>query len=77
MLLGRMTREKGSVKVVVSATKVDGVVLHFAPNGHSLNYRSCVIHGDATPVSPPKKNAMQCTSSPTIWFGGGGPQPTQ
>jgi hypothetical protein len=23
------------------------VVLHFAPNGHSLNYRSCVIHGDA------------------------------
>lgn len=27
--------------------KVDGVILHFAPNGHSLNYRSCVIHGNA------------------------------
>jgi uncharacterized protein len=23
------------------------VVLHFAPNGHSLNYRSCVKHEDA------------------------------
>ena len=55
LLLGKMTREKGSVKVVVSATKVDGVVLHFAPNGHSLNYRSCVIHGDATPVSSPEE----------------------
>jgi uncharacterized protein len=32
---------------------VDGVVLHFAPNGHSLNYRSCVIHGDATHVTDP------------------------
>lgn len=26
------------------------MVLHFAPNGHSLNYRSCVIHGDAVSV---------------------------
>lgn len=26
-------------------------MLHFAPNGHSLNYRSCVIHGDAEPVT--------------------------
>lgn len=26
------------------------MVLHFAPNGHSLNYRSCVVHGDAVPV---------------------------
>lgn len=36
------------------------MVLHFAPNGHSLNYRSCVIHGDAYPVISPeeKKYAM-------------------
>lgn len=26
---------------------VDGVVLNFTPNGHSLNYRSAVIHGTA------------------------------
>jgi hypothetical protein len=26
---------------------VDGVVLWFTPNGHSLNYRSSIIHGDA------------------------------
>lgn len=32
-------------------TIVDGVILHFAPNGHSLNYRSCIIHGDAEPVT--------------------------
>jgi hypothetical protein len=67
MMLSRMTKSKGSTKVVISSTKglgsyqfdaafmmltrtVDGVVLHFAPNGHSLNYRSCVIHGDAEPV---------------------------
>ncbi|PQE29256.1 flavin-nucleotide-binding protein [Rutstroemia sp. NJR-2017a BBW] len=50
MMLSRMTKSKGSMKVVLSSTKVDGVVLHFAPNGHSLNYRSCVIHGDAEPV---------------------------
>lgn len=65
MLLRKMAKSNGSVKVVVSSTKgkmpgivsvekehklmtvVDGVILHFAPNGHSLNYRSCVIHGDA------------------------------
>ena len=34
--------------------------MHFAPNGHSLNYRSCVIHGDATKVTDPdeKYHAM-------------------
>ena len=39
---------------------MNGVILHFAPNGHSLNYRSCVIHGDAYLVSSPeeKKYAM-------------------
>lgn len=39
---------------------VDGVVLHFAPNGHSLNYRSCVIHGDTDIVTCPneKRYAM-------------------
>ncbi|GAD92872.1 hypothetical protein BC1G_06677 [Paecilomyces variotii No. 5] len=29
----------------------DGVVMFFTPNGHSLNYRSVVIHGDAELVS--------------------------
>jgi len=32
---------------------VDGVVLNFTPNGHSLNYRSAVIHGDAELVESP------------------------
>lgn len=68
MLLSKITKSNPSVKVVVSSTKgmptstvqraqliivVDGVVLHFAPNGHSLNYRSCVIHGVAEAVMSP------------------------
>ncbi|TGO89932.1 hypothetical protein BPOR_0086g00020 [Botrytis porri] len=51
MMLNRMTIEGGNVKVVISSTKVDGLVLHFTPNGHSLNYRSCIIHGTAEPVT--------------------------
>jgi len=34
---------------------VDGVVLNFTPNGHSLNYRSAVIHGDAELVESPNE----------------------
>jgi len=39
---------------------VDGVVLFFTPNGHSLNYRSAILHGDASLVSDPaeKRYAM-------------------
>ncbi|KAF7909186.1 uncharacterized protein EAE98_012265 [Botrytis deweyae] len=51
MMLNRMTKQGGNMKVVISSTKVDGLILHFTPNGHSLNYRSCIIHGTAEPVT--------------------------
>ncbi|KAH8690695.1 hypothetical protein BGW36DRAFT_411500 [Talaromyces proteolyticus] len=44
--------EHRSVKVCITSTKVDGVVLVLTPNGHSLNYRSAVIHGTASIVPP-------------------------
>lgn len=34
---------------------MDGVVLNFTPNGHSLNYRSAVVHGTAELVSAPEE----------------------
>lgn len=34
---------------------VDGVVLNFTPNGHSLNYRSAVVHGTAELVTEPEE----------------------
>ncbi|KAI1625619.1 hypothetical protein EDD37DRAFT_625173 [Exophiala viscosa] len=33
------------IRVCITATKVDGLVLSSAPNGHTFNYRSAVIHG--------------------------------
>ncbi|CAI6093134.1 unnamed protein product [Clonostachys chloroleuca] len=41
----------GEVKVCITATKVDGLVLSSAPNGHAFNYRSATIHGTCEPVS--------------------------
>lgn len=40
-------------------------MLHFAPNGHSLNYRSCVLHGVATRVTDldEKYYAMQALTN--------------
>ncbi|KAF4122275.1 hypothetical protein GMORB2_7267 [Geosmithia morbida] len=38
------------VRVCITATKVDGLVLSSAPNGHSLNYRSATIHGTCSAV---------------------------
>ncbi|CAI7598879.1 unnamed protein product [Penicillium glandicola] len=43
-------RPSDPVKVCITATKVDGLVLSSAPNGHTFNYRSAVIHGTCTPV---------------------------
>lgn len=51
MMLRRAVVKNGSFKVCVTSTKVDGVVLNFTPNGHSLNYRSAVIHGRAEMVT--------------------------
>ena len=45
----------GGIKVCICSTKVDGVVLNFTPNGHSLNYRSAVIHGIAELVTLPEE----------------------
>ncbi|KAL4784443.1 hypothetical protein BJX76DRAFT_367645 [Aspergillus varians] len=46
------TQGKGldPVKACITATKVDGLALSSAPNGHTFNYRSAVIHGTCTPV---------------------------
>ncbi|KAL1881581.1 hypothetical protein Plec18167_003178 [Paecilomyces lecythidis] len=52
-LLCKGIKENGSVRVCITSTKVDGVVMFFTPNGHSLNYRSVVIHGDAELVLSP------------------------
>jgi nitroimidazol reductase NimA-like FMN-containing flavoprotein (pyridoxamine 5'-phosphate oxidase superfamily) len=52
MMLRRAISKQGrSIKVCICSTKVDGVVLNFTPNGHSLNYRSAVIHGTAELVT--------------------------
>ncbi|KAL3483281.1 hypothetical protein BJX62DRAFT_249626 [Aspergillus germanicus] len=55
MRLAELTREgmRGSdlPKVCITATKIDGLVLSSAPNGHTFNYRSAVIHGTCTPVT--------------------------
>lgn len=40
---------------MLTLVKVDGVVLNFTPSGHSLNYRSAVIHGTAELVSSPEE----------------------
>ncbi|THW78056.1 hypothetical protein D6D19_01809 [Aureobasidium pullulans] len=50
MMLRRAVVKNGTFKVCVASTRVDGVVLNFTPNGHSLNYRSAVIHGTASMV---------------------------
>ncbi|CZR69325.1 related to flavin-nucleotide-binding protein [Phialocephala subalpina] len=42
--------EKDKIKVCIAATKVDGLVLSSAPNGHTFNYQSAVIHGECSLV---------------------------
>ena len=37
----------------IAATLLDGLVLALTPNHHSMNYRSAVLHGYATPVTDP------------------------
>lgn len=46
----------------------DGVVLNFTPNGHSLNYRSAVTHGDAELVESAneKRYSMHLLTNHTI-----------
>lgn len=39
------------VPVAISAAKVDGLVLALTPNSHSMNYRSAILFGYATPVT--------------------------
>lgn len=45
--------------------EVDGLVLSSAPNGHSFNYRSAIIHGTCTPVQtkPLKKSIMRAVTN--------------
>ncbi|KAL3461770.1 hypothetical protein BJX64DRAFT_151575 [Aspergillus heterothallicus] len=56
MRLAELTREASREgtpppKVCITATKVDGLILSSAPNGHTFNYRSAVIHGTCTPIT--------------------------
>ncbi|OJJ50403.1 hypothetical protein ASPZODRAFT_139700 [Penicilliopsis zonata CBS 506.65] len=39
------------VRVCIAATKVDGLVASSAPNGHTFNYRSAVVHGSCSLVT--------------------------
>ncbi|KAL4936094.1 hypothetical protein BDV06DRAFT_233733 [Aspergillus oleicola] len=70
MRLAELTRQanrKGSdlPKVCITATKIDGLVLSSAPNGHTFNYRSAVIHGTCTPVTnkTTKRNVMRAVTN--------------
>jgi len=63
-------REEGGeelqrVKVCITATKVDGLVLSSAPNGHSFNYRSAVIHGSCSRATstPVKQQVMRAVTN--------------
>ncbi|KAF2429055.1 hypothetical protein EJ08DRAFT_698636 [Tothia fuscella] len=47
---GDESNVKGPIKVCISATKVDGLILSSAPNGHTFNYRSAIIHGTCFPL---------------------------
>jgi nitroimidazol reductase NimA-like FMN-containing flavoprotein (pyridoxamine 5'-phosphate oxidase superfamily) len=68
MMLRRAIHKNGQIKVCICSTKVDGVVLNFTPNGHSLNYRSAVIHGTVELVTLPeeKKFAMHLLTNHMI-----------
>ncbi|KAJ0415574.1 hypothetical protein BJY00DRAFT_256608, partial [Aspergillus carlsbadensis] len=71
MRLAELTREgsrgspHGPPKVCITATKIDGLVLSSAPNGHTFNYRSAVIHGTCTPVTSKiaKRNVMRAVTN--------------
>jgi hypothetical protein len=45
--------EHGAGPVCVTATLFDGLVLARSARNHSVNYRSVVIHGDATEITEP------------------------
>ncbi|KAI5248393.1 hypothetical protein E4T42_05666 [Aureobasidium subglaciale] len=69
MLLRRaVLKNDGTAKVCIASTKVDGVVLNYTPNGHSLNYRSAVIHGTASLVTSAEEKhfAMQMLTNHMI-----------
>ncbi|MEV1007105.1 pyridoxamine 5'-phosphate oxidase family protein [Streptomyces sp. NPDC049881] len=44
--------------VCVTVTHVDGIVLAKSAFHHSMNYRSVVVHGTATPVTDPEERAL-------------------
>lgn len=46
---------KGQVPICVTVTLTDGLVLAKSWFNHSINYRSVVIHGDATLVTDPEE----------------------
>ncbi|EEQ86150.2 flavin-nucleotide-binding protein [Blastomyces dermatitidis ER-3] len=49
---GEIPDESGDdrIKVCITTTKVDGLSLSSAPNGHTFNYRSAVVHGACSHV---------------------------
>lgn len=50
MKLGASYTGEG-LPISIAATKIDGIVLALTPNNHSLNYRSAILQGYASPVT--------------------------
>ncbi|MHB8509741.1 MAG: pyridoxamine 5'-phosphate oxidase family protein [Candidatus Dormibacteria bacterium] len=52
--VGRVARDlAGGIEVCLTATLLDGIVLAASWFGHSMNYRSVMVMGRATPVTDP------------------------
>ena len=52
-----LAARNGGLDVCVTVTLVDGLVLARSAFHHSINYRSVVVHGTATPVADPDEKA--------------------
>src|SRR4051794_8415164 len=52
----------GGLRVCVTVTHLDGLVLARSQFNHSANYRSVVAHGHATPVTDPAEKSRVLTA---------------
>jgi uncharacterized protein len=65
----RSLRAASGAAVCVAVTVVDGVVYARSTNNHSMNYRSAVIHGTATPATDKEHGLRMITNhlAPGSW----------
>lgn len=47
----RIVRKTGGMPMCLTVTHIDGLVVARSGFNHSVNYRSCVVHGTARPVT--------------------------